>query len=96
MTTVYDLLQLEEFRCFQVLSGSAYLTNPVSTVDILEYESEQGSYADFSAGDFVLTSLFFAKDHPERILTAFTNLIARGISAVAVKAVYYKKLRFYV
>lgn len=89
MSTVDDLLRLEEFRHFRLLAGKGGLNRPVSGVVILEYESEQGTYEDFSEGDFVLTSLFYAKDCPERIRPSFERLMERGVSAVAVKVVYY-------
>ncbi|ADU27761.1 PucR family transcriptional regulator [Ethanoligenens harbinense] len=91
MICVEELLQLSAFRNFTLLAGSAGLKRSVSDVVILEYESERGNYEVFNEGDFVLTSLFFADGHPEKIAPAIRNLIRRGVSGIAIKSVYYRE-----
>jgi sugar diacid utilization regulator len=77
---------------FNLVAGHKGLDNILSNVVILEYESIMGNYEDFNEGDFVLTSLFFAKENHLLIKEAFENLIKRGISGIAIKTVYFDNI----
>ena len=63
---LHALLSLPTFREFRLIAGADGLQREVGNVDILEYEGFTQNYAVFSENDFVLTSLFFAKDDPAR------------------------------
>ena len=89
---LHALLSLPTFREFRLIAGADGLQREVGNVDILEYEGFTQNYAVFSENDFVLTSLFFAKDDPARILPSVQQLHARGICALAVKTVFYDTL----
>lgn len=89
MITISSLSQFDFYHNFTLIAGEGGLFNPISNVVILEYESMLQDYSGFTEGNFVLTSLFFAERKPELIEEAFRNLIARGISGIAVKTAYY-------
>lgn len=92
MIPVTELLNLALFDDFQLAAGESGLKNQVGNIVILEYESYNKHYEVFGKGDFVLTSLFFAKDEPLLIEEALLNLMGRQISAIAIKAVFYHEL----
>ncbi len=92
MIEINELLRLPLFCEFQLTTGEEGLSNIVNNIVILEYESISQNYEVFSKGDFVLTSLFFAKDCPESIELAFKNLIKRKISGLAIKTVFFREL----
>lgn len=92
MVSVAELLELTLFDDFELISGKNGLHNDVNTVAILEYESYQKNYDVFSPGDFILTSLFFAKDNPELITEALLALMQKPVSAIAVKTMFFYEL----
>lgn len=89
MLQIQELLEMNLFNTFHIISGESGLSNELSNVVILEYESINQNFNDFYEGDFVLTSLFFAKDHPELIPYAFSNLMNRKVSGIAIKTVFF-------
>ncbi len=89
MTRVFEALPLEPFQEFVLQAGESGLLNEISNVTILDYETDSRDYSAFRPGDFILSSLYFAKDDESLILEAFRALIKRGISGFAVKTVYY-------
>lgn len=92
MLIINALTQFDFYRNFSLVAGEKGMINPISNVVILEYESSLHDYSGFSEGNFVLTSLFFAKDDESLILEAFEQLISRGVSGIAVKNAYYEQL----
>ncbi len=92
MIQLSELLHLNIFDRFNLIAGEEGLTKIISNVVILEYESIENNYNDFNKGDFVLTSLFFAKDHIDYIYDAFQHLMERDVSGIGVKTVYFKEL----
>ncbi len=89
MTRVFEALQLEPFQEFELQAGKDGLQNEISNVTILDYETDSRDYSAFRQGDFILSSLYFAKDDESLILEAFRALIKRGISGFGIKTVYY-------
>ena len=87
-----ELLSLPVFSDFQLIAGNTGLNREVRNVDILEYEWFKQNFSVFSEADFVLTSLFFAKDEPELIYQSFLKLLERKISAIAIKTVFFQEL----
>ena len=92
MVSVAELLELTLFDDFTLVAGGLGLSNELNTVAILEYESFQKNYEVFSAGDFILTSLFFAKDDPSLITDALLSLMRLHVSGIAVKTMFYTSL----
>lgn len=92
MIQLSELLHLNIFDKFNLIAGEEGLTKTISNVVILEYESIENNYNDFNKGDFVLTSLFFAKDNTDYIYDAFQHLMERDVSGIGVKTVYFNEL----
>lgn len=92
MLQVNEIISLSLFHEFQLIAGEEGLTNELKDIVILEHESITSQYDVFHEGDFVLTSLFFAYDRPELLLTAFKELIKRGISGIAIKTIFFNQL----
>ncbi len=89
MTRVFEALSLETFQEFELQAGESGLQNEITNVTILDYETDSRDYSSFRPGDFILSSLYFAKNDESLILEAFRALIKRGISGFAIKTVYY-------
>ncbi|MCR5217550.1 PucR family transcriptional regulator [Treponema sp.] len=92
MITVKEILNLTLFKKFKILTGSEYLTNTVTTVVILEYESMKIEYSGYSYGYFVLASYFFASSLPDLVHESLKILISRHVSGIAIKMSHGDKL----
>ena len=92
MIHINELLNSTLFENFNIIAGSSGINNSMTNIVILEYESFLDSYEVFSAGDFVLSSLFFAKDNPSLIEQALLNLIKRDVSGIAIKTVFFNDI----
>ena len=90
--SLYEATKLHTFRKFRLVSGVGGLDNPVDKVGILDWEFFSRQEGQFVHGEFVLTSLLFAKDHPEYIFEAVRDLIIDGASGLAVKNIYYSEM----
>ena len=90
-----DVASLEKFDFwdhFTLISGAPGVYRNISNVVILDYEGIEGDFSGFHEGDFVITNLLFAKNDPEKIYPAFLSLIEKGVSAFAIKTVFYSDL----
>lgn len=92
MIQVKELLEMPLFKNFKLLSGENGLDQQLNNVVILEYESINNSYYVFNKGDFVLTSLFFAVNEPDTIVTALRKVIDRNIAGIAIKTVFFNDI----
>ncbi|WP_407717528.1 PucR family transcriptional regulator ligand-binding domain-containing protein, partial [Inconstantimicrobium porci] len=52
----------------------------------------KNTYNVFSEGDFVLSSLFFAKDNPALIEDALIKLMKRKVAGIAIKTVFFNDI----
>lgn len=95
---ISELLQQPTFSAFRVVAGVNGLNRDVSKVNILDFEydtiqdREHEGFGLFEKEAFVLTSLLFAKEHPEMILESVKLLVRDGASALAIKEIYYHDL----
>ncbi|MCI8638670.1 MAG: PucR family transcriptional regulator [Coprococcus sp.] len=95
--TVREIWQMEKFQSFRLAAGREGLENEIENIGILDYEYAvedielQQKWA-FGRKGFVISSLLFAKDHPEKILDALHGLVRDHVSALAVKTVCYQEL----
>lgn len=87
--TVFEATKLNTFKKFRLISGFSGLDNLVEKVGILDWEFFSNMAGEFIKGEFVLTSLLFAKDNPDFIFEAVKNLIEDGASGLAIKNIYY-------
>ena len=58
MLKVIDLLSLDEFESFKLISDSKGLYNNVTGTSILDWESPKEISVDFRSGDFVFITLY--------------------------------------
>lgn len=90
MITVADILALPAFEQVQplVLCAGAE-AREVRNVGILDCAPDKDNgYASYVPGEFIVTNLGFARDDPELSERSLLVLIARGVSAVALKKGY--------
>lgn len=92
MIQVKELLKMPLFQNFKLLSGENGLDQQLNNVVILEYESINNTYYVFNKGDFVLTSLFFAVNNSDAIVTALRKVIDRNIAGIAIKTVFFNDI----
>jgi len=90
--TVLEATKLPSFRNFRLIAGHRGLDNSIETVGILDYEFITKIEGQFVKGEFVISSLLFAKDNPHYILESVKSLIEDGVSALAIKNIYYNDL----
>jgi hypothetical protein len=90
--TVYEATKFKTFKNFKLISGFSGLDNLVEKVGILDWEFFSKMEGQFIQGEFVLTSLLFAKDNPSFIFEAVKALIKDGASGLAIKNIYYENL----
>lgn len=90
-----DVASLEKFELLnklRLVSGANGLYRNITNVVILDYEGIEGDFSGFHEGDFVITNLLFAKNDISKIYPAFEALIKLGVSAFAIKTVFFDKL----
>lgn len=92
MPDVASLQQFDFFSNFTLYAGAKGIHRTISNVVILDHEGFDGNYTDFHEGDFVITNLLYAKDNPELIFPSFAKLLSIGVSAIAIKSIYYHEL----
>ncbi len=92
MLDVASLQQFDFFSYFTLYAGAKGVYRTISNVVILDYEGVGGEYNDFHRGDFVITNLLYAKNDPSKIYDSFSTLMSIGVSAIAVKTVFFDQL----
>ncbi|MCQ2611876.1 MAG: PucR family transcriptional regulator ligand-binding domain-containing protein [Treponema sp.] len=85
MIAVDDILNLTLFKNFKLLAAKDYISNNVTTVVILEYESSKIEFSGYGNGYFVLASYFFASTAPDFVNNSLKLLIKRHVSGIAIK-----------
>jgi len=90
--TVFEATKLNTFKNFRLIAGFSGLDNIVEKVGILDWEFFSKMEGEFIKGEFVLTSLLFAKDNPDFIFEAVKNLIGDCASGLAIKNIYYDNI----
>lgn len=95
--TVFEAMKLDTFKKFKLVAGHRGLENRVNVAGILDYEfdvekEEQFYKGQFLKDQFVISSLLFAKNNPDRILIALKYLVQDGVSGLAIKNIYYDNL----
>lgn len=99
--TVEDILTLKSARNFSLVAGKGGLKKSVKMVDMLDFgwdrEKEYSSaYSDssnlFDEESFVISSLMFAHENPDKLYETILRLIRCGVSGLAFKTAFYKAL----
>ena len=94
--TITDILQLQSLQKFELVSGKKGLAHYVTSAEIADYEFCSDILHPlenlFEKESLVLSSLLFAKGHPEEILPAVEKLFESGVSGFAYKTVFFSDL----
>jgi len=95
--TVLEATKLGAFEHFKLVAGHRGLDRIILKVGILDWEFAkiiEGEPVDseFIQGEFILTSLMFAKDKPELLIEMMRHLHGNNVSGLAIKDVYYQEL----
>ena len=90
MITVADILALPAFAQVRPLTRRARSkVREVRNVGILDCPPDKDDgYLSYVHGEFIVSNLGFARDDPELSERSLLVLIARGVSAIALKQVY--------
>lgn len=88
---------ISDFYCtfsdhLQLITGQGGLSREISTCGILDYEllpelKDKYYHSNFQSGQFIVTSLLYAKDSPHIIINAVKHLISKGCSGLAIRNV---------
>lgn len=95
--TILEAMKLDVFRNFRLIAGHRGLEKKIEKVGILDYEydiktKEPLNKEQFEKGQFVISSLLFAKDDTSLIFDAVQCLINDDVSSLAIKNIYYNDL----
>lgn len=96
--TVKEICQLQIAKDFQLIAGENGLKRKVERVNLMDFEYDtwepEAIKTDgmFDEKAIVITSMICAKDNPDKMLPVIRQLYMDGISAVAIKSVYYQSL----
>ena len=88
----YDEKNPEESMKYIASCGIEAVDYDMKDVVLLEYESLKQEQEDYYQGDFIISTLYFAKDHPDAFYSTVDRLISMGASGLAFKTSYYKAL----
>ena len=77
----------------RLVAGGGGMSRPITNVGILDYEldpslKERYLRTNFQEGQFILSSLLFAKESPQLVAEAVKHLVSRGASGLAVRNVF--------
>lgn len=89
---VQELQSIEALHSFRLLSGDSGLSNLMKDVVLLEYESLKQKTPLYYQEDFIVTTLFYAKDNSDLLFPTVERLIDLGAAGLAFKSVYYTAL----
>ena len=90
---VRELLNLEALQPIAAVTGEAGLDSTMKDVVLLEYDSLlQPRPKDYYRDDFIISTLFSAKDDPEALYSMVEQLISLGAVGLAYKSVYFKSI----
>lgn len=87
--TVYEALQLDICKNFQVAAGIKGLSNSIKRVGILDHETGELVYETFTEGQFVLTTLYVIKDDISKLKELVNMMVSVGVSGLAIRSVYF-------
>ena len=89
---IRELVSSGSFSDLKLLTGEFGLDTDMKDVVLLEYESLKQEQQDYYQGDFIISTLYFAKDNPDEFYAIVDRLITMGAAGLAFKTSYYKAL----
>ena len=94
--TVLDAMKLNSLKNFKLVAGQWGLNRNIEKVGILDYEFVKKIKGQFIQGEFILSSLLFAKDDVNLLIGAVKSLIEDNVACLAIKNIYYSELPDYI
>lgn len=94
--TVLDAMKLNSLKNFKLVAGQWGLNRNIEKVGILDYEFIKKIKGQFVQGEFILSSLLFAKDDVNLLIGAVKSLIEDNVACLAIKNIYYNELPDYI
>ena len=89
MITVADIIALPAFSRIRLLAPIPHAgSRPVHNVGIMDVSPEYDGYNVYVPGEFIVTNLGFANGDSNEADAALVAMMARGVSAIAIKTVY--------
>ncbi len=85
MLKVIDLLSLDEFESFKLISDSKGLYNNVSGTSILDWETPKEIAKDFRPEDFVFITLYMTSPEPENMEERYKAMFNVNVAAIGIK-----------
>lgn len=92
MAIVSTLLSHPLFKDFRIAAGAGGLHNDVHSTGYFEWEEDLDIVKNFRRGEFVVTTLYAAKDDVEFAKKCLKLLINNQVAAIAIKDLYYEDL----
>lgn len=92
MAIVSTLLSQPLFKDFRIAAGRGGLHNDVLSTGYFEWEEDVDIVKNFRRGEFVVTTLYAAKDDLEFAKRCLKLLINNQVAAIAIKDLYYNDL----
>ena len=92
---IKDILILKSMKQFVPVAGASGFFRKIEMVDMLDYaweRSEDFGAMLFDRHSFVLSSLLFARDSPDKLFSVVKSLIDCGVSGLAFKPIFYSTL----
>lgn len=90
--TVLDAMKLNSLKNFKLVAGQWGLNRSIEKVGILDYEFVKKIKDQFVQGEFIISSLLFAKDDVNLLIGSVKSLIEDNVACLAIKNIYYSEL----
>lgn len=92
MIKIRELMSTNVFEKMTLLGNHIWYDNEIDSIGIFEYEAIENQYNLFRKGDFVITTLMFAKNEAGMAENALIRLMKQRVSAIAIKNIYFDKV----
>jgi hypothetical protein len=92
MLTVMEILSQPLFSGFRFLTDKSGLYNVISGVGIFEWESKEVIRSEFNPGEFVITTLSYARENIDAGIECLHALIGQKVALIAIKDIYFREL----
>lgn len=82
MFTVKDMLEIPDFRDFRIIAGEGGSSREIKTVSVMDAPD---IYEWMKGGEFLITSAYVMREHPEQAADLIERLVENGASAFGIK-----------
>lgn len=92
MIRLQDIHSLKKVKNIRLVAGRGGLNRFFSNIVVYEYDPNTKRSGTYYQGDFVVTTLIYAKDNPALVVSTLTALMEQGIVGLLIKSVHYPVL----